>query len=183
MHRKIAMALLDRDRLTGIGKVLQPHGLKGELKVTPLTDDPGYYEAHCRSVIMDTPDGLRQFNVNSLHASGGHWILTLEGVTNRETADTLRGASLMLSTEQLKPLEPGEYFLDDLIGCEVLTKDGMPLGSVQGLMETGAYTVLEIKGADGMVLAPMTPDVVETVDIAQRRISINPPPGLLELNR
>lgn len=173
------MTLIDRDSLVCIGKVVEPYGLKGEMKVWPFTDAPEFY-AGLPEVILDQGDGLRVYPVRSIRGAGRHWIFALEGVEERNGATALKGAEILLGQEHLKPLEPGQYFMDDLIGCEVVDPDGQPLGRVQAIIETGANDVLEVAGQGGVTLVPMTDEVMREVDVPARRIHIAPLPGLFE---
>ena len=173
------MVLIDRERLVCIGKVVDAHGLAGELKVKPFTDTPSYYESSA-AVIVDAGKGLHVHAVQHIRSAGALWVMGLEGVTSREAALDLKGAELLLDASELRPLEEGEYFLDDLIGCEVEGMDGERLGRVRGVIETGANDVLEVVTEQGETLVPMTAEVVRKVDIAERRIRIAPLPGLFD---
>ena len=173
------MLLIDRDRLVCIGKVVDAHGLDGELKVKPFTDSPSYYESSA-DVIVDAGKGLHRLAVRRIRNAGALWIVALEGVAHREAALALKGAELLLDADKLRPLEAGEYFLDDLIGCEVEDEQGARLGRVRGVIETGANDVLEVATEAGETLVPMTQEVVKQVDVAARRIRIAPLPGLFD---
>jgi 16S rRNA processing protein RimM len=173
------MALIDRERLVCIGTVQEPYGLKGEVKVKPLTATPGFY-ARTSGVILDQGAGLRAFRVRTIRQSGAVWLFALEGVTDREAARRLQGAEILLEPAQVKPLAPEEFFLDDLIGCEVRDGADALLGHVSGWIETGANDVLEVTTGAGEVLVPMTEEVVKVVDVAGRCIRLEPLPGLFE---
>ena len=173
------MALIDRDRLVCIGKVIDAHGLHGELKVKPFTEAPSSYEPGAE-VIVDAGKGLRRLAVRHMRNAGALWIVGLEGVTERDAALDLKGAELLLDRSLLRPLEAGEYFLDDLIGCDVEDMQGTPLGRVAGVIETGANDVLAVATEAGETLVPMTDEVVKQVDVAARRIRISPLPGLFD---
>lgn len=171
------MVLIDRDRLVCIGRVQDAHGVDGELKVKPLTDSPSSYESRAE-VIVDAGRGLRRHTVGGIRNAGALWIVALEGIGSREEALALKGAELLLDRSELRPLEEGEYFLDDLIGCTVEDLAGTALGRVRGVMETGANDVLEVATETGETLVPMTDEVVREVDLEARRIRIAPLPGL-----
>lgn len=174
-----AMALIDRERLVCIGVVVDAHGLKGEVKVKPMTRTPSYYEASAQ-VILDAGHGLRPLAVKGVRNAGALWVMGLEGVGDRDEALALKGAELLLDQDDLRPLEEGEYFLDDLIGCRVELMDGTPLGDVRGVLETGANDVLEVATERGELLVPVTQEVVREVDAQARRIRIEPLPGMLD---
>ena len=173
--------LVDRDRLVTIGRVRDAHGVAGALKVEPITDTPEYYEG-CESLYIDSREGLRHHRVRELRPRGNLWLLTVEAVTDREAARALKGAEVLLPEEALRPLEPGEYFRYDLVGCEVETLAGQVLGRVEEVLEHTAQHVLVVSGAGGKVLIPLVAEIVKEVDIARRLIRADPPPGLLELN-
>lgn len=171
------MALIDKESLVCIGRVVGAHGLKGELKVEPLTDVPEYYQDTPR-VILNRGEGLRIFDVRYIRASGRGWLFALRDVNDREAARQWQGAEVLLDRSRLKPLEAGEYFMDDLIGCEVEDLTGVALGKVNGVIETGANDVLEVATPHGETLVPMTAEVVREVNTDARRIRIDPIPGL-----
>ena len=175
------MALIDRDALTCIGVAARAHGVKGELKVTPLTDAPDFYEG-TRAIFLDTAQGLRGFPGARLRVSGSQWIVSLEGIQDRNAAESFQGATLLVEEAALRPLALDEYFHHDLIGCEVVTLAGRPLGRVSAVVETGANEVLAVEGGAQSVMVPMTGEVIKQVDVAARIIRIEPFPGLLEMN-
>ncbi|MDH4120969.1 MAG: ribosome maturation factor RimM [Deltaproteobacteria bacterium] len=176
------MALFDRDQLVIIGRVLQAQGLKGELKALPLTSDPAYYEGLTR-IFLDTGREVFEKNVARWQTTPTGWIIALEGVASRTDAEGLRGAELLVEPDRLKPLAPEEYFLHDLMGCQVETMEGVVLGRVTGLMETGAHDVLVIENDDGReILLPMAAQVVKDMDMARKVIRVDPHPDLLTLN-
>ena len=173
------MGLIDRDRLTCIGAVIQAHGIKGELRVAPLSTTPEFY-AGIREVLLDAGKGLRVAAVQALRVQGRQWIVRLAGIDDRSAAEALVGAELLVDAEVLRPLASGEYFQHDLLGCQVETMAGETLGAVTGVLETGANDVLEVALAHGTLMVPMLEAVVREVDIAARRIRIEPLPGMLD---
>ena len=176
------MALIDPGRLTSIGVVTQPQGLKGELRVRLLTDVPEYYEEHRPPVILGTAQGMRQLTIRDVRRVGRDWVLALNGVETREAAEALQGANILLDRDHVKPLDEDEYFSDDLLGSRVRTLAGEVLGEVTGLLDIGPNEVLMVQGPRGEVLVPLVAGVVTAVDVATREILVDPPPGLLELN-
>lgn len=173
------MALIDRERLVCIGRVARAHGLRGGLLAQPLTDAPEYY-TRLREILLDRGQGLQPLRVIDWVLHGRRWELRLEGVRDRDGAEALIGAELLIPQEALKPLAEGEYFQHDLLGCQVETRNGDLLGLVTGVLETGANDVLEVAGGGRVIMVPMLAQVVKAVDLAARRICIEPIPGLLE---
>lgn len=176
------MVLIDRARLVCIGRVIDAHGLEGALKVKPATSTPSYYESSA-AVLVDNGTGLRSHAVRHIRSAGALWIMTLEGVTDRDTALTFKGAEVLLDEDDLRPLAEGEYFLDDLVGCRVEDLAGTTLGEVRSVIETGANDVLEVTTDDGETLVPMTDEVIRHVDTQARTIRIAPLPGLFGAER
>lgn len=173
------MALIDRDRLVCIGRVVRAHGLRGLLLAQPLTDAPAYY-TRLRELILDRGQGLQPLRVTRWVLHGRQWELALDGVSDRDGAEALIGAELLIPQEALRPLAEDEYFQHDLLGCQVETLGGAWLGLVTGVLETGANDVLEVAGSGRVIMVPMLAAVVKSVDLAARRICIEPLPGLLE---
>ena len=173
--------VLDRERLVAIGWIAEAHGVGGAMKVRPLTDAPGYYEG-CRIVYMDSAEGLRRYRVNDLRLHGSHWILAGEEVSTREEAAACKGAELLIGEEALRPLEREEYFRHELVGCAVETLAGESLGSVREVWEHTAQDMLVVSDGRRAVLLPLVSAIVREVDIAAKRIRVEPPPGLLDLN-
>ncbi len=170
--------MIDRDTLTCIGYVAQPHALRGGVRLSLLTATPEFYRK-ARRVFLEMAEGLREFKVRSFQPISGHWVLALEGIEDRTAAGHLKHLAVLLEEAELKPLESGEFFQHDLVGCEVLTAGGEPLGQVREVMETGANDVLVVGQGETEVMVPLVKAIVREVDIAGRRILIDPPPGLL----
>jgi 16S rRNA processing protein RimM len=156
-----------------VGVVAGGHGVHGELKVRPLTDDLEHF-SQLREVYLGEEDRPRRIRGFRLH--GGHVLLRLAGIVTPEAAALLRGAELRAPARALRPLEEGEFFLYQVIGLEVRTEDGVLLGSVVDLMETGASDVFVIARPDSkeQVLLPNRPEVVLSIDPAHGAMTVRP---------
>jgi 16S rRNA processing protein RimM len=122
-----------------------------------------------------------------VRTAGGQWVLKLKGIASRDAAEALKGAEVLVDPEQVALPGQDEYFTADLIGCAVVTMANAPVGTVTGVLDTGAQPLLEVRrnGAGDLgdeVLIPLTEDIVKEVQLDRRTIRIDPPPGLLELN-
>jgi len=180
-----AGGLIDRDRYVCIGRVSGAHGMHGEIKVVPRTDAPERY-AGLSAVILDTPRGLRAFDVETQRGAGAPWVLKLKGLAGRDAAEALKGADVLVEPAAAQPLGDGEYLVEDLIGCAVVTLAGAAVGAVTRVLDAGTQHVLQVQrtgGGHGDVLVPLAETIVKEVNLGQRIIRIDPPPGLLELNR
>ncbi len=161
-----------------IGRVLKPHGVHGEMRVEPLTDQPERFEWLDHLYVgQDKP---RRVAIESVRYHQGYVLLKLAGYPTRDEAETLRNAVLQVTEADAIPLADNEYFLYQLEGIEVLTEEGEVLGRLVEVLETGANNVFVIAGPRGQLLVPDIPDVVREVDIEGGRLVIRPLPGLLD---
>ena len=181
-----ASRLVDRDQMVCIGRISGAHGMQGEVKAVVLTDSPEHY-TKLGEVLVDAVRGLKAYRLEDSRMVGGQWVLRLNEVATREAAEALKGAELLVVAEHTAPPKDDEYYTADLVGCAVVTVGGVAVGSVSGVLDTGAQPLLQVKpsghGQGSEILVPMTGDIVKEVQLDRRTIRIDPPPGLLELNR
>jgi 16S rRNA processing protein RimM len=107
-------------------------------------------------------------------------ILSIEELRDRTDAEDARGASLVALREHLPVLEPGEWYLADLVGCEVVTEDGERLGSLEEVLHLPANDVYVVRGGKRELLVPATDEVVRNVDLKSKRMTIRLLPGLAD---
>ncbi len=160
-----------------VGVINAPWGLKGHVKVTPLTSNPERLQAGAELYVLG-----RRRRVLEVVEPYGYPMMVFEGLTSRAAAESLRGEVIEIDEEDLPPLPEGEYYIDDLVGMEVVTEDGGEvIGRLSEVLRTGANDVYVVQrpGAKD-VLVPAIPDVVKAVDVAAKRMTIDPLPGLLE---
>ena len=154
-----------------VGRVLGPFGLKGELKVQPLSDNPDRFLPKARLWAGQQPVTV----VDSRDAQGYVYI-TLKGFRDRASVDKFRHALLQVPETDLAPLPEGEYYRFQLIGLEVVTKDGTPLGTLDEIIETGANDVYRVHPPEGAdVLLPALDDVIISIDLDAKRMVVDPP--------
>lgn len=159
------------------------HGVRGAVKLKPFTADP---EAIADYGPLSTADGSRNFALRIVGtASNGQWIATLKGITDRETAQALRGTELFVDRSALPATEDeDEFYYADLIGLAAEDLKGERLGTVRAVHEFGAGDLLEVQLRGGQaVMVPFRREIVPTVDIAGGRVVIDPPEGLFEMSR
>jgi 16S rRNA processing protein RimM len=165
-------------RFLAVGRVIKPHGVNGEVRVEPMTDQPerfGWLES-----VFVGEHKPRRVGVISARRHGNFVLLKLDGYPTRTEAELLRNELLQVPEDEAIPLEEGEYFLHQLLGLEVVTESGRHLGHLTNVLETGANNVFIIDGPGGELLVPDIPDVVLEVNVAGGRIVIRPLPGLLD---
>lgn len=122
----------------------------------------------------------RTWRILEARRQGRVWAVRLEGVADRDAAEALIGCEVLARREQLGEAGEGQHYWADLEGLAVRTEAGQLLGTVSGLLETGAVDVLVVRGERGELLIPLAPYV--RVDLDARTIVVDPPEGLLELS-
>lgn len=121
--------------------------------------------------------------IRGLRQDRGEWLLLLEGITNREEADALKGQLIEIPDAQVRRNDEESYFLHELIGLEMVTSTGDVVGRVTEVLQPGANDVYVVHGDAGEVLVPAIGDVINEIDIAAGRIVITPLPGLLDTSK
>jgi 16S rRNA processing protein RimM len=170
------------ERLVAIGEIVRPHGLRGELRVTPLTDDPARFDRVGACVLWDPARDARQpARVVGARRQGEAVLLMLEGCESVDAAAGLVGRLVTVPESEALPPGPGRFYPWQLEGCRVVTEDGRLVGTVTRV-EPGPGQDLWVVG-DGARehLVPAVPEIVLDLDLGQRRVVIRPPDGLLDL--
>jgi 16S rRNA processing protein RimM len=173
-------------RFLVVGHLNKPHGTKGELFVWPLTDHPESVYAPGAFVIVADTEGsepdvkIGSLRIETVRAFRNGFLVGLEGVADRNRAEALRGRYLLMPIEQLEPLAEGELFYHQLLGMEVVTKEGRRLGEIHEVYELRPAAMLEVRGPEGEVMIPYLSHIVVEVDAKAGRMVIDPPAGLLD---
>lgn len=163
------------ERLVPLGIFGAPHGVRGELRVKSYTRDPA---AIGRYGALTDKAAKRTFKFAALRAlKDDMLVVRLAGVGDREAAAKLAGVELFVTRDQLPPPSDDEFYHDDLVGLEALTRQGDGLGRVVALHNFGAGDILEIAPAAGgeSLMVPFTKAVAVEIDLGRRRIVIVPP--------
>lgn len=174
--------MTDWPTLVTVGRIVRPHGIKGQVVIAPETDF-GATRFEVGAALSALVDGrVRTFVVTSSREHDRRWVVGFEGVTTMNDAEALRDVELRVAPEELRPLAEGRYYVHDLAGCQVVTVAGANVGRVDRV-ELGTGTpVLVIEGPRGEVLVPLADAICTRVDVAAKVIEIDPPDGLIELN-
>jgi 16S rRNA processing protein RimM len=174
-----------------VGRVRRPHGVRGELVVEALTDEPGAIFAPGRRVFQGTHEGdlwldprsraPRELTVTALRPFKEGFLVTFEGVADRTEAERWNGRHLLVPLDELSEPEDGEVFAHELVGMMVVDADsGDELGEVVEFYELPQGLLLEFRRGDGTARLPFIDEFVDAVDREGRRISVRLPDGLLE---
>ncbi len=160
-----------------VGAIAGAFGVRGEARIKSFCAEP---EAIAGYGPLTTEDGAREFTLSITRAVKEGFAARLSGVATREAAQALKGTRLYAPRERLPALAEDEFYHADLIGLTVLDTGGAEIGRVRAIHDHGAGDMLEVTRFGGqMVLIPFTRAAVPTVDLALRRIVVDPPPGTL----
>lgn len=164
-----------------VGVITSPHGVRGEVKVFPTTDDPERF-LDLEEVLLDAPDGLKKLEIEQVHFFKNMVIVKFAGMDNRNDVEGLRQKDLLITREQAVSLDPDENFIVDLIGLSVCTDEGEQLGTLSDVIQTGANDVYCVRTPEGReLLLPAIKDCVLSVDLEKQEMLVHILPGLLDL--
>jgi 16S rRNA processing protein RimM len=165
--------------LVTVGRIVRPHGVRGVVRMLSYSDDPTRLEGVQR-LFLDL-DGRSERASCVVGYRGTCVLLQLEGVETRSDAEALRDVCVQAKVEDLPPLEEGEYFAHDLLGLEVATADGEVVGHVVEVVSLPASDMYVVDTGSKRVFIPAVGRIVRVIDMAARRMVVEPPPGLLDL--
>ena len=183
-----------KEQFLRIGVITQPHGIKGEVKVFPTTDSPERFR-EVKNVILRTEKGDRETEICGVKFYKNMAIVHFSCFENPEDAAKYRQADVMIRREDAQPLEEGEYYIADLLGCRVfaekeslsnvspdagieITEDGC-IGTLKDVLQTGANDVYVVKNGKKELLIPVIKDCIKNVDIEKGEILVHLLPGLI----
>ena len=173
----------DGNDFVTIARIIRPRGNRGEVAAEDLSDSLERFES-AREVLLAAPGGERRDAVvEKAWRHKGRLILKLAGVESISDAEALRGHEVQIPADELAALPEGEYFLDDLVGCEVIEEEGgRTVGEVTGVLEPGGPLLLEVRSGEREVLVPLVNEICRDVDTEGRKIRVRLPEGLEDLN-
>ncbi len=162
-----------------IGKIVGVHGVRGEVKIVPSVEEPDFWRRLKTMVLQGRIQ--RELKVESVRMHQGNALVKFEGFPDRTAAESLRGRDVAVPFAWLPALEEDEYYVQQLVGMTVVTTEGETLGRLAEVLFTGANEVYIVRGdLYGEVLIPAIAQVVETVDLESKTITVNLPEGLIE---
>lgn len=160
-----------------VGQVVRPHGVRGEIGMKILT---AYPERLLSIEKLYLGDDHRLYHVSRMRRHSEGMLIQLQGIKDRDDAETLRGLMVHIHIDNAVPLEDGEYYLFQIEGIRVVTDEGAELGRLTGLLETGANDVYVVTAPDGKeILLPVIPDVIRKVDVDAQVMTVHLIEGLL----
>lgn len=164
-----------------VGVITSTHGIRGEVKVFPTTDDPQRFRK-LKDVLLDTGRGLQPMEVEQVRFFKNMVIVKFKGLDSIDDVEIFRGRDLLVSRENAVELGPDEYFIADLIGLLVVTDEGERLGTLTDVLQTGANDVYVVKTDAGKeILLPAIKQCILDTDPEAGKITVHVLDGLLDL--
>ena len=168
------------ENLLRVGVISSTHGVKGEVKVYPTTDDVNRFK-DLKNVLLDTGQEHVELEIQGVKFFKKMAILKFKGYDSIDDIEKYKGKDLLITRDQAVELGPNENFIVDLIGLRVVTEDGEEFGTLTDVIKTGANDVYEVKTAEGKeVLLPAIKECVRNVDLTEGLITVHIMDGLLD---
>lgn len=166
--------------LLRVGVISSTHGIKGEVKVFPTTDDVNRFKK-LKKVILDAGKEKIDLEIESVKFFKQFAILKFKGIDNINDIEKYKGKDLLVSRENAVPLEENEFFICDLIDCMGYDEEGNEVGTLTEVLQTGANDVFVFKTAAGKeILVPYIEQCVISIDVANKKVVLHLLPGMME---
>lgn len=178
-HALRELAVTD-ETLVSLGKVVKPHGIRGEIRFAPF--NPTSTTVKAGSIVILRQNGAEQpRRVIAVRPHKHLQLLTLEDCTSMTAAETLVGAEVCVPASALPAPDPGEVYHRQILGLAMVTLDGTAVGTVVEIMPLPSADVCVVRADSREHLVPLVADIVKEIDVQGGRIVIDPPPGLLDI--
>lgn len=165
-----------------VGRIARAHGIRGQVIVDPETDFPEERFQPGAELFIERGGQAEPLRITAVRFHRERPILGVDGVATMNDAELLAGRELRVPRERLAPLPAETFYRHDLIGCTVYTAGGDRVGEVSGVEGTMTGSRLIVDGPRGEILIPMAAPICRAIDVGAKRIVIDAPDGLLELN-
>lgn len=163
-----------------IGKIVNTMGIKGELKVLPLTDDLDRF-LDLEWAFVNRKNQRQKYNIQNVWFHKNFVIIRLQDINDMTTAETFKESFLEVDREHAVQLEENEFFVCDLIGIDIYTEEGDSLGKLIEVLPTGSNDVYLVKDTEGKeIMLPAIKDVIKEVDVKNKRMVVKLMEGLVE---
>lgn len=167
------------EQLLQVGVITQTHGVRGEVKVFPTTDDPARFKK-LKKVLLDTGKEMLPLEVQGVKFSKQFVIVKFKGIDNINDIERYKRCPLLVERQDAVKLEENEYFIADMLGIDVVTEDGEDFGVLKDVIETGANDVYVIDSREhGEVLVPAIRECILEVDVEARKMTVRLMDGLI----
>ncbi|MCM3782989.1 ribosome maturation factor RimM [Neobacillus mesonae] len=163
-----------------VGKIVNTHGIRGELKVLPLTDFPEERFDKGSKLVIDTGEGHIPVIVESARLHKNMYVVRLQGYGNINEVEKYKGTMLKVSSEYQTELGNDEFYFHQIVGCEVVTDEGETLGTIKEILTPGANDVWVVKTKEGKeILLPYIDEVILHVDVPNQKVTVHLMEGLV----
>lgn len=165
-----------------VGRIVNTHGVKGEIKVIPTTEDPKRFKK-LKSIFVEGRKGMTTYEIEGVRYHKDFVLLKLQGINDMDAAELLKGSILKIDRKDSLPLKKDEYYISDLFGLEVYTEEERYLGTLVDIIETGSNDVYVVNKEDREkdLLLPAIKQVIKGVDIENKKMTVHLLEGLEEL--
>lgn len=162
-----------------VGVISSTHGIRGEVKVYPTTDDVKRFD-YLKEVILDTKKELKPLKVSGVKYFKNQVILKFENIDNINDIEAYKGCDLLITRENAVELEHGEYFIYDILGSTVITDENVELGILEEVISSTANDVFIVKTKEGKeILIPFIDQCILNIDIEAKEIKVHILDGLI----
>lgn len=165
-----------------VGKIVNTHSLKGEVKVISSTDfEEQRFEKGTELLITRGNQIVKEVTVESYRTHKNNLLVKFVGIDSIEEAEKLKNLQIKIDSENIGELEENEFYFHEIIGCEVFDENGKSLGEISEILTPGANDVWVIKSQNGKeILIPYIEDVVKKIDVKNKKIDIEVMEGLID---
>jgi len=171
---------LNMTKYLEIGQIVNTFGIKGMVKVRPFTDDVQKRFDDLKKVYVENKKSKKEYEIEEVKYHKDMVLIKFKGIDNPEDANLLRESYLMVDRQTQEPLPEGTYYIVDMIGLEVYTDEGECLGILDDIFNTGSNDIYVVKNELGkQILLPAIKEVIQKVDMEQKRITVHLLPGLI----
>jgi 16S rRNA processing protein RimM len=163
-----------------IANIVAVHGVAGALKLRSQSDVPGRFSRLDTVLVGPDPAHVRSLRITDARELGDRVIVQFEGLPDRDAAEELVGLNMYVTGEQMESPPEGRYFVHDLIGCAVRTPEGEDRGAIVDVMLLPANDVYVVMFEEREILVPAVPEFIRDVNVQEKRVTVEPVPGLFE---
>jgi 16S rRNA processing protein RimM len=165
-----------------VGRIARAHGIRGQVIVNVETDFPELRFRPGAELFVTQAGKIDALTLTTVRFHRDRPVVGIAGIDTIDSAETLAGLELRVPMDWLAPLPEGSFYHHDLVGCRVETQAGEHVGAVTAVEGTTAGSRLVVQGERGEILIPLAAAICKSIDTAAKRIVVEPPQGLLELN-
>jgi 16S rRNA processing protein RimM len=163
-----------------VGKIINAHGIKGEVKIFPLTDDVNRFY-YLKKVYIEQENAILPLTISNIRIHKNVVLATFNEIKNRNQAEKYKGLFININREDAIELSKDQYFISDLIGLKVYSIEGVLIGNIKEILQTGPTDIYVIETDNKDILVPALKDIFKEIDIHKKTAKANIPKDLMDL--